>query len=44
MIDKVSANWKSGLVRLEGDNGSFGVTYLQISLGPSGHAVLRYHC
>ena len=43
MIDKVSANWKKGLVSLEGDDRSFGVTYLQICLGPTGHAVFRYH-
>ena len=43
MIDKVSANWKSSLVSLEDDDGSFGVTYLQICLGPTRHAVIRYH-
>ena len=43
MIDRVSANWKSGLISSEGDDGSFGVTYLQICLGSIGDAVIRYH-
>ena len=43
MIDRVSANWKSNLVSLEGGDGGFGVTYLQICLGPSSHAVIRHH-
>ena len=44
MIDRVSANWKSVLVSLKGDDGGFGVTYLQICLGSIGNAVFRYHC